>query len=112
MRRLTGPCGDAAARRSSHSESAVHRDGLADDEARAVTTQPEHGVGDLFGTTVPADRHEFQHPFERFGLSLRPHGLAHWRLDEARAYGIDADPSGRILQRRALVSPSTPCLAA
>jgi hypothetical protein len=63
--------------------------------------KPENSIRDLLRPTKATDGDIFQHRAERFSLTSGHHLIDHWRMDDARTYGIDANTFRGVFQRRA-----------
>jgi hypothetical protein len=82
-------------------KAAVNRQRHAEYEAGARTAKPENRRGDLVGTAQPGDwliAHDLLD-------GVRPHSPSHGCIDHARAYGIDANATRRIVHGGALCQP-------
>src|SRR5207248_3263503 len=81
--------------------SAINSERVADHEACKRTAQPSNGSRDLLWSAKPPHRLVSLKVFHRERF-LGDHISNHGRLDGSRTYGIDANASGGIFERRTL----------
>src|ERR1700730_14242166 len=89
---------------STYGVPAIYHECVTDHEACCGTAKPKHSACNLLGATEAADGYVFQHRVE--GVSLRGHHpVEHRSMDDARAYGIDANAPCGIVESCALGEP-------